>query len=77
LVVSRICDAHGQVLAQWLLLTNVPDEVDARTIARWYYYRWQIESMFKLLKSAGQQVERGGPVRLDRISGLISDELRW
>ena len=57
LVVSRICDAHGQVLAQWLLLTNVPDEVDATTIARWYYYRWQIESMFKLLKSAGQQVE--------------------
>ena len=57
LVVSRICDAQGQLLAQWLLLTNVPDEVDAVTIARWYYYRWQIESMFKLLKSAGQQVE--------------------
>jgi hypothetical protein len=57
LVVSRICDAQGQVLAQWLLLTNVSDEVDAVTIARWYYYRWQIESMFKLLKSAGQQVE--------------------
>ena len=57
LVVSRICDAKGQVLAQWLLLTNVTDEVDAATIARWYYYRWQIESMFKLLKSAGQQVE--------------------
>jgi hypothetical protein len=57
LVVSRICDAQGQVLAQWLLLTNVSDEVDAATIARWYYYRWQIESMFKLLKSAGQQVE--------------------
>ena len=57
LVVSRICDARGQLLAQWLLLTNVSDEVDAATIARWYYYRWQIESMFKLLKSAGQQVE--------------------
>ena len=57
LVVSRICDAHGQVLAQWLLLTNVADDVDATTIARWYYYRWQIESMFKLFKSAGQQVE--------------------
>ena len=57
LVVSRIRDDQGQLLAQWLLLTNVPDEVDAATIARWYYYRWQIESMFKLLKSAGQQVE--------------------
>jgi hypothetical protein len=57
LVVSRICDDQGQVLAQWLLLTNVSDHVNAATIARWYYYRWQIESMFKLLKSAGQQVE--------------------
>jgi len=57
LVVSRLHDAQGQRLAQWLLLTNVAHEVDARTIARWYYYRWQIESMFKLLKSAGQQVE--------------------
>lgn len=57
LVVSRIHDAEGRLLAQWLLLTNVPDEVDAQTIARWYYYRWQIESMFKLLKGAGQQIE--------------------
>ena len=57
LVVSRIHDAQGKLLAQWLLLTNVPDEVDAQTIARWYYYRWQIESMFKLLKGAGQQME--------------------
>ena len=39
------------------LLTHVSDAVDAVTLARWYYYRWQIESMFKLLKSAGQQVE--------------------
>lgn len=57
LVVSRIHDAQGQLLAQWLLLTNVPDTVDDQTIARWYYYRWQIESMFKLLKGAGQQIE--------------------
>jgi hypothetical protein len=57
LVVSRIHDARGKLLAQWLLLSNMPDEVDAATLARWYYYRWQIESMFKLLKSAGQQVE--------------------
>jgi hypothetical protein len=57
LVVSRIHDAQGKLLAQWLLLANVPDEVDAQTLARWYYYRWQIESMFKLLKGAGQQIE--------------------
>ena len=57
LVVSRIHDAQGKLLAHWLLLTNAPDAVDAQTIARWYYYRWQIESMFKLLKGAGQQME--------------------
>ena len=26
-------------------------------MALWYYWRWRIESYFKLLKSAGQQVE--------------------
>jgi hypothetical protein len=57
LVVSRLYDANGSLLAQWLLLTNLPADVDDATVARWYYYRWQIESMFKLLKSAGQQVE--------------------
>jgi hypothetical protein len=30
---------------------------DALTVTRWYYWRWRIESYFKLLKSAGQQVE--------------------
>jgi hypothetical protein len=25
---------------------------------RWYYWRWRVESYFKLLKSAGQQLER-------------------
>ena len=58
LVVSRVCDERGDVLATWLLLTNVPRKrAAARTIAQWYYWRWQIESFFKLLKSHGQQVE--------------------
>jgi len=39
------------------LLTNVPADLDAATIALWYYWRWSIESYFKLLKSAGMQVE--------------------
>jgi hypothetical protein len=39
------------------LLTNVPDEVPAETIALWYYWRWEIESYFKLMKSGGQQLE--------------------
>lgn len=57
LVVSRVYDANGALLAEWLLFTNVPTEVLAAEIALWYYWRWQIESYFKLLKSAGQEVE--------------------
>jgi hypothetical protein len=46
------------VLARWLLLTNAPtDWADAATVARWYYFHWRIESLHKLLKSAGWQVE--------------------
>ena len=57
LVVSRIRDAKGRAAATWLLLTNVPAHVDAAEIALWYYWRWRIESYFKLLKGAGQQLE--------------------
>lgn len=57
LVVSRVCDANGKTLAVWYLLTNVPVEVNSATVALWYHWRWRIESLFKLLKSAGQQVE--------------------
>ncbi|MBV8086834.1 MAG: transposase [Chloroflexi bacterium] len=57
LVVSRVCDPTGTTVAVWYLLTNVPVEVDTATVALWYYWRWRIESLFKLLKSAGLQVE--------------------
>jgi hypothetical protein len=57
LVVSRVLDADGTVLAEWLLLTNLPAEVSAATVALWYYWRWRVESYFKLLKGAGQQLE--------------------
>jgi len=57
LVVSEIRDEAGAVLAVWLLWTNVSG-VRAATIALWYYWRWQIESYFKLLKRAGQHVEQ-------------------
>jgi hypothetical protein len=56
LVVSEIRDQAGAVLSQWLPLTNVWD-VPASQIALWYYWRWKIESYFKLLKSAGHEVE--------------------
>lgn len=54
LVVSRIYDNKDKLLATWYLLTNLQgDEVPAGAVSQWYYWRWQIESYFKLLKSAG------------------------
>jgi len=58
LVVSQVRNTQGTVLAQWLLLTNLPASVDAATVALWYYWRWQVESFFRLLKGAAQQVEQ-------------------
>ena len=57
LIVSEVRAANGRVLAVWLLLSNVVGLVNAATLALWYYWRWRIESFFKLLKSAGHQVE--------------------
>ena len=57
LVVSEVRDAVGAVLAVWLLLTNLPAAVPAATVALWYYWRWRVESYFKLLKGAGVQLE--------------------
>jgi hypothetical protein len=57
LVVSQVRDEAGTLLAQWCLLTNLPADVAAERVALWYYWRWRIESYFKLLKSAGQQLE--------------------
>ena len=58
LIVAEVRDLKGRVLARWLLLTNVSTELaDASTIAFWYYYRWRIESLHKLLKSSGWQLE--------------------
>jgi hypothetical protein len=57
LIISRVYDAHGTLLAEWFLLTNVPEAVTAAEVALWYYWRWRIESYFKLLKRAGQHVE--------------------
>ena len=57
-VVERLVDENQQVVAQWLLVTNILDKsVTAKTLATWYYYRWKIESYFKLLKSSGFNME--------------------
>jgi hypothetical protein len=60
LVVAEVRSPEGPLWATWFLLTNVSAEVDAATIALWYYWRWRIESYFKLLKSAGLDLEQWG-----------------
>lgn len=57
LIITELRDEHGQVLERWYLLTNAPADLAAATIALWYYWRWQIETFWKLLKGAGQQLE--------------------
>jgi len=57
LVVSEVRDKKGKLLARWLLLSNLPPQVKAGTVALWYYWRWRIETYHKLLKGAGQQLE--------------------
>jgi len=57
-VVERLVNDKNEIVAEWLLLSNVFDEdKDAASLANWYYYRWKIESYFKLLKSAGFNLE--------------------
>ena len=58
LIVSEVRSPEGVVLTQWWLWTNLPAEVSASTVALWYYWRWRIESFFKLLKGAGQHLEQ-------------------
>jgi DDE family transposase len=57
LVITELRSEAGVVLERWYLLTNVSGAVPAATIALWYYWRWTVETYFKLLKSAGQAVE--------------------
>jgi hypothetical protein len=57
LILSEVRAVSGKVLAVWLLLSNADAAVEAARLALWYYWRWRVESFFKLLKSAGQQVE--------------------
>src|SRR6476660_5461879 len=57
LVASHIINADGDVVAQWYLLGNLPEHVEDAQLALWYYWRWEIESFFKLLKAAGHQLE--------------------
>jgi hypothetical protein len=58
LVLTKISDpGTGETVALWYLLSNVPSSVPAYQLALWYYHRWKIESYFKLMKSASQELE--------------------
>jgi hypothetical protein len=58
LIVERLINKEGEVVAQWILLSNLSKDVPSQKVATWYYYRWKIESYFKLLKSAGFNLEK-------------------
>ena len=58
-VLTQVRDATGQTLAEWMLLSNAPREwATTEQLARSYYWRWRIESFFKLLKSHGHHLEQ-------------------
>jgi Transposase DDE domain len=58
-IIVQLRDARGKVLAEWMLLSNVPRGwATTEHLARCYYWRWKIESFFKLLKSHGLQLEQ-------------------
>jgi len=57
-IVSEVRDEAGTVLSTWRLWTNVEEAVKGEEIALCYYWRWKIESFFKLLKRGGQQIEQ-------------------
>lgn len=56
LIVSKIVDSNNKEIGMWYLLTSVRAESKA-TLALWYYWRWSIETFYKLMKSAGMQLE--------------------
>jgi hypothetical protein len=60
LIIAEVRAPEGQVLAVWYLLTNAPNDVVGSSLALWYYWRWRVESYFKLLKSAGLDLEQWG-----------------
>ncbi len=58
LIVCQLRLPDETIAAEWYLLSNVPAGISAEQLAEWYYWRWRIESYFKLLKSHGFQVDQ-------------------
>jgi hypothetical protein len=57
LVVAEVRSLSGEVLAEWLLLSNLPLRVADTEVALWYTFRSRVESYHKLIQSAGMQLE--------------------
>lgn len=82
-LVVQLRNGAGKVLAQWLLLSNAPlDWATAERLARCYYWRWRIESFFKLLKGHGQQLERweqasGGAIARRMLIAAMACTVVW
>ena len=68
LVVCQLRLPDGTIEAEWYLLSNVPTGISAEQLAEWYYWRWRIESYFKLLKSHGFQVDQWQQETVDAIA---------
>lgn len=67
LVVCQLQLPDGTIEAEWYLLSNAPSSVSAEQLAEWYYWRWRIESHFKLLKSHGFQADQWQQETVDAI----------
>jgi len=57
-IVERLVNSKQEIVATWILISNLQEDVQTEKIALWYYYRWNIESYFKLLKSSGFNLEQ-------------------
>lgn len=57
-IVERLMNNKQEIVATWMLISNLKKDVSSEKIALWYYYRWNIESYFKLLKSSGFNMEQ-------------------
>jgi hypothetical protein len=59
LVLVQVRDAADRTVATWLLLSNAPREwATSEQLAWCYYWRWNIETYFKLLKTHGMHLEQ-------------------
>ena len=47
-IVERLVDKDNNIVAQWLLVTNILDKsVTSEMLATWYYYRWVSNEVLK------------------------------